>query len=75
MITGIDLIKQQIRIADKKKCNLKQEDIRCLGHAIECRINAEDVSADFCPKTGTYQFSEPSGRQRCACGHSHLQRL
>ena len=63
MITGIDLIKQQIRIADKKKCNLKQEDIRCLGHAIECRINAEDVSADFAPRPGHISFLNlPGGR-------------
>ncbi|MCB6314140.1 acetyl-CoA carboxylase biotin carboxylase subunit, partial [Gordonibacter pamelaeae] len=40
-ITGIDLIKQQIRIADGHKLAYAQEDIVCKGHAIECRINAE----------------------------------
>ena len=41
-VTGIDLIKAQIRIADGEKLKWKQEDIQITGHAIECRINAED---------------------------------
>lgn len=63
MVTGIDLIKQQIRVADGKKCTLKQENIKCLGHAVECRINAEDVKADFAPRPGHIDFLNlPGGR-------------
>ena len=51
-ITGVDLIKEQIRIACGKKLKLKQEDIKINGHAIECRINAEDPSKNFMPSPG-----------------------
>lgn len=52
MITGIDLIEQQIRIASGEKLTIMQEDIRLTGWAIECRINAEDVQAGFAPAPG-----------------------
>ena len=52
-ITGIDLIKEQIRIASGKKLSYRQEDIRLEGHAIECRINAENPSKNFRPSPGT----------------------
>ncbi len=52
MITGIDLVKEQIRIASKLKLKLTQEDIQFKGHAIECRINAEEVSNGFRPSPG-----------------------
>ena len=48
-ICGIDLIKQQIRIADGHKLAYRQENIVCRGHAIECRINAEDPENNFMP--------------------------
>jgi acetyl-CoA carboxylase biotin carboxylase subunit len=51
-VTGIDLIKQQIRIAAGEKLPFKQEDIVQRGHAIECRINAEDPSRNFAPSPG-----------------------
>lgn len=51
-ITNIDLIKEQIRIAAGYKLNLSQEDIQIKGHAIECRINAEDPERDFMPCAG-----------------------
>ena len=51
-VTGIDLIKAQIRIADGEKLKWKQEDIQITGHAIECRINAEDPSKNFRPCPG-----------------------
>jgi len=50
-ITGVDLIAEQIRVAAGEKLNYSQEDIRINGHAIECRINAED-SATFMPSPG-----------------------
>ncbi|HQJ20027.1 MAG TPA: acetyl-CoA carboxylase biotin carboxylase subunit [Bacteroidales bacterium] len=51
-ITGIDLIEQQIRVANGEELQLKQEDIKINGWAIECRINAEDVQAGFAPNPG-----------------------
>jgi acetyl-CoA carboxylase biotin carboxylase subunit len=55
IITGIDLIEQQIRIANGEDLKFRQEDIRLKGWAIECRINAEDVQAGFAPDPGTIQ--------------------
>ncbi len=52
MVTGIDLIKQQIRIADGKSLDISQDDINISGHAIECRINAEDPAHKFIPCPG-----------------------
>jgi acetyl-CoA carboxylase biotin carboxylase subunit len=50
-ITGVDLVREQIRIADGKPLSVKQEDLRFTGHAIECRINAEDPFT-FTPSPG-----------------------
>ncbi len=55
MITGIDLVKKQIEVAAGLPLGLSQSDIRLEGHAIECRINAEDVEKDFRPSPGTIQ--------------------
>lgn len=52
IITGIDLIEQQIRIANGEALKYKQDDIKLNGWAIECRINAEDVQAGFAPDPG-----------------------
>ncbi|WP_162146912.1 acetyl-CoA carboxylase biotin carboxylase subunit [Acholeplasma granularum] len=52
MITGIDLVKEQIKIAYGKELSFKQKDIKILGHAIECRINAEDPLNNFMPTPG-----------------------
>ena len=52
-VTGIDLIKEQIRIASGKKLSYAQEDVHLSGHAIECRINAENPEKGFCPSPGT----------------------
>ena len=54
-VTGVDLIKEQIRIAAGLKLDFKQEDLRINGHAIECRINAEDPSKNFRPSPGTIE--------------------
>ncbi len=51
-VTGIDLVKQQIRIASGEKLSLRQKDIHLSGHAIECRINAEDPKKNFRPSPG-----------------------
>lgn len=55
MITGLDLIEQQIRVAQGEKLTLKQEDVKLNGWAIECRINAEDIQAGFSPYLGTIE--------------------
>lgn len=52
-VTGIDLIKEQIRIADGQKLSHTQNDIKITGHAIECRINAETPKKNFRPSPGT----------------------
>lgn len=52
-VTGIDLIKEQIRIASGEKLAFRQEDIHLSGHAIECRINAENPAKGFRPSPGT----------------------
>lgn len=52
MITGIDIVKEQIRIAEGKPLSFSQDDIKIFGHAIECRIYAEDIDNNFAPSTG-----------------------
>ena len=59
---GIDIVKEQIKIASKGKTSLKQTDINFRGHVIECRINAEDPSNNFQPSPGTINIChQPSG--------------
>ncbi len=63
MVSGIDLIEWQIRIAEGQELTLKQSDIKLLGWAIECRINAEDVQAGFSPNLGIIEkVSFPKGK-------------
>ncbi len=62
VVTGIDIIKEQIWIAYTGDTALRQEDIKPRGHAIECRINAEDASKNFQPSPGTISMChQPSG--------------
>jgi len=62
MVTGLDLIREQVLIAAGEPLSLRQEDVRLVGHAIECRINAEDVGNGFLPAPGTITaYHEPSG--------------
>ena len=61
-VTGIDIVKEQIRIARGRRLRYKQEDITWTGWAIECRINAEDPFANFMPSTGTItRINFPTG--------------
>jgi len=61
MVTGIDLVKQQLLIAAGEKLSMRQDDITITGHAIECRINAEDPE-NFMPSPSTIkQFHVPGG--------------
>ena len=52
MITGVDIVAEQLRIAAGEKLSVSQEDVRMTGHAIECRINAEDPGRGFAPAPG-----------------------
>lgn len=54
-VTGLDLVKEQIRVAAGERLRIKQADIRLRGHAIECRINAEDPDHDFTPSPGVVE--------------------
>jgi acetyl-CoA carboxylase biotin carboxylase subunit len=61
MITGVDLVREQLLIASGQKLSMRQEDIRINGHAIECRINAEDPET-FMPSPGLIKhFHAPGG--------------
>ena len=61
MVTGIDLIKEQIRVASGARLSFTQEDVHWKGHAIECRINAEDPDRDFMPCPGQVTLYHPPG--------------
>lgn len=61
-ITGIDLVKEQIRVAEGKHLTLKQSDLKINGHSIECRIYAEDPSNSFLPDIGNLKvYIRPQG--------------
>lgn len=61
MITGIDLIKQQLKVASGEKLSVKQEDVKINGWSIECRINAENPSKNFMPSPGEITMYMPPG--------------
>jgi acetyl-CoA carboxylase biotin carboxylase subunit len=62
LVTGIDLIKEQIKVANGQKLKLKQEDVKIHGHAIEVRINAEDPYNNFIPSPGKIEeLNMPGG--------------
>lgn len=59
MVTGIDLVAEQIRVASGLPLSFTQDDVRLNGHAIECRINAEDPDRNFLPRTGQVTDWQP----------------
>lgn len=61
MVTGIDLIQEQIRIAAGLPLSARQEDVRLTGHSVECRINAENPRRDFAPTPGRLDRFVPPG--------------
>ena len=62
LVTGIDLVREQVLIAAGEPLSVRQGDVRFAGHALECRINAEDVSNGFLPAPGTIaRYREPAG--------------
>ena len=61
-ITGVDLIEQQIRVAEGKELQIKQEDLSMYGHSVECRVYAEDPASNFLPDPGPlHRHAVPSG--------------
>jgi acetyl-CoA carboxylase biotin carboxylase subunit len=61
LVTGIDLIQQQLKIASGEKLEIRQKDVQWRGHAIECRINAEDPALGFQPSPGKVELFVPPG--------------
>jgi len=62
LVTGVDIVKEQIMIAAGEKLSFTQADVFCRGHAIECRINAEDPFKNFMPAPGMVRnYQEPAG--------------
>jgi len=62
LVTGLDLVREQVLIAAGEELSLRQKDVRFNGHAIECRINAEDVTNGFLPSPGSITgYREPAG--------------
>jgi acetyl-CoA/propionyl-CoA carboxylase biotin carboxyl carrier protein len=62
LVTGLDLVREQVLIAAGEPLSLRQEDVRLSGHSIECRINAEDVAHGFLPSPGRITaYREPAG--------------
>lgn len=71
LITGVDLVKWQLRIAAGEHLTLRQRDIEFRGHAVECRVNAEDPFQDFMPSHGEVEYFLPPGGPGVRCD-SHL---
>ena len=62
LVTGLDLVREQVLVAAGEPLSLRQEDVQLRGHALECRINAEDVANGFLPAPGTItRYREPGG--------------
>jgi len=61
MITGVDIVQEGIRVAAGEPLSIRQEDIQARGHAIECRINAEDPDRNFMPQAGLIETFDPPG--------------
>jgi acetyl-CoA/propionyl-CoA carboxylase, biotin carboxylase, biotin carboxyl carrier protein len=62
MVTGIDIVREQVRVAAGEELSVKQEDVEIRGHAIECRINAEAAHKNFAPAPGKIEhYIEPAG--------------
>lgn len=62
LVTGIDIVKEQLKIASGESLSIKQEDVQIRGHAMECRINAEDPLNNFVPSIGLItNYIEPGG--------------
>ena len=71
-VTGIDLIKEQLRVSSGEPLSFRQKDVKQQGHAIECRINAEDPARNFAPQPGRIEtFIAPGGPGVRLDSHAH----
>jgi acetyl-CoA carboxylase biotin carboxylase subunit len=61
LVTSVDLVAEQLRVAAGEPLSVKQEDVVLRGHAVECRINAEDPARDFAPTPGLLEVCRPPG--------------
>ncbi len=61
MFTGVDIVRESIRVAAGEKLSVTQDQIKINGHAIECRLNAEDPDMNFMPQPGTIETWRPAG--------------
>ena len=62
MVTGLDLVKEQLRIASGEALTIRQEDVEIRGHAVQCRVTSEDPRRDFAPESGVLErFLVPGG--------------
>jgi acetyl-CoA carboxylase biotin carboxylase subunit len=74
MVTGVDIVKEQLRIAADEPLRYAQDNVRINGHAIECRINAEDPDRDFAPSPGRIEvFNMPGGPGIRVDTHAYAQ--
>ena len=72
-LTGIDIVKQQIRVADGEELPFAQDEVELDGHAMEFRINAENAANDFAPATGTLETYDPPGGIGVRLDDAHKQ--
>jgi len=61
MVTGVDLVREQLRVASGEALTFSQEDVKIQGHAVECRVTSEDPMRGFAPESGTIQNFLPPG--------------
>ena len=61
LVTGVDLVRWQLRIASGERLTIQQDDVKLTGHAIQCRVNAEDPERDFLPSVGEIKHYLPAG--------------
>ena len=72
-VTGIDIVREQIRIAAGRELSVKQSELKIRGHAIECRINAEDPEKNFAPSPGDISFLHLPGGMGVRCESALFQ--
>ena len=73
MVTGIDIVREQVRIAAGEELSVSQDEVELRGHAIECRINAEAAHKNFAPAPGQDHLL-PRARPGPACGSTRASR-
>jgi acetyl-CoA carboxylase biotin carboxylase subunit len=72
LVTGLDLVQMQLRVASGEELPVKQQDVKQVGHAIECRVNAEDPARNFMPQPGTLEtYIAPGGPGVRLDTHAH----